>query len=113
MNKYVNLDYLNSVVSGDEKVKREIIEMFFTQVDELSEALKTALTENDYEKISFSAHTLKSTLRIMGIENIAQKMEILQNLSAKKESPEEYSGLINYFLENIPFAISELKEVIK
>jgi hypothetical protein len=45
----------------------------------------------------------------MGLNDIADKMELLQRLSEKKETPDEYPALIKYYLDNIPIAIEELK----
>ena len=44
-----------------------------------------------------------------GFDDIADKMELLQRLSEKKETPDEYPALIKYYLDNIPIAIEELK----
>ena len=112
MHKYINLDYLNEVSGGDENVKKQIIEMFLTQMSEVSETLKTALKNSDYKTLSETAHLAKSSLRIMGIEDIALKMETLQQTAAQNEKRENYPALINYFLERIPLAEKELQEEI-
>jgi hypothetical protein len=39
-------------------------------------------------------------------------MELLQRLSEKKETPDQYPALIKFYLDNIPTAIEELKAEI-
>jgi HPt (histidine-containing phosphotransfer) domain-containing protein len=109
MYKYIDLTYLNEISGGDRASKNQIIEIFLTQMEETADNLKDFLAKGEYKKLSETAHTAKSSLRIMGIENIAQKMETLQNLAAKNENPESYQFLVNYFTDNIPYALKELK----
>ena len=112
MYKYINMSYLNEVSGGDISIKKEIIEMFFSQMQTTSALLKENLSSGDYQKLSEVAHSAKSTLRVMGAEDLAKKMETLQNTAAQKESTENYPVLVNYFLENIPLVCQELESEI-
>ncbi|MBQ5452181.1 MAG: Hpt domain-containing protein [Bacteroidales bacterium] len=112
MYKYINMSYLNEVSGGDISIKKEIIGMFFSQMKETSALLKESLSNGDYQKLSKVAHSAKSTLRVMGAEDLAKKMETLQNTAAQKESTENYPVLVNYFLENIPLVCQELESEI-
>ncbi|MBQ3656051.1 MAG: Hpt domain-containing protein [Bacteroidales bacterium] len=112
MYQHINMSYLNEVSGGDISIKKEIIEMFFSQMQETSTLLKENLSNRNYQKLSEVAHTTKSSLRVMGAEDIAKKMEELQFTAAKNESTENYPVLVNYFLENIPLVIQELESEI-
>ena len=107
--KMIDLTYLNDVTDGDVSTKRQLIELFFAQADEIKQRFIVAQLSDDLDEINRTAHIAKSTTRVMGISNIADKMEELQRMAEKKETPELYPALINYFLDEIPHAIKELR----
>ncbi|MBQ4407906.1 MAG: Hpt domain-containing protein [Bacteroidales bacterium] len=105
----IDLAYLNDITDGDVATKRQLIELFFVQADEIKQRFIVAELSDDVDEIGRTAHIAKSTTRVMGLNDIADKMELLQRLSEKKETPDEYPALIKYYLDNIPIAIEELK----
>jgi hypothetical protein len=105
----IDLAYLNDITDGDVATKRQLIELFFVQADEIKQRFIIAELSDDVDEIGRTAHIAKSTTRVMGLNDIADKMELLQRLSEKKETPDEYPALIKYYLDNIPIAIEELK----
>jgi HPt (histidine-containing phosphotransfer) domain-containing protein len=109
----IDLTYLDDITDGDNDTRRQLIELFFTQVDEIRQRFIVAQLSDNIDEISKTAHIAKSTMMVMGITNIAQQMEKLQHLAEKKEAPETYKELINAFLTEIPTAILELKKELK
>lgn len=105
----IDLAYLNDITDGDVATQRQLIELFFVQADEIKQRFIVAELSDDVDEIGRTAHIAKSTTRVMGLNDIADKMELLQRLSEKKETPDEYPALIKYYLDNIPIAIEELK----
>ena len=106
----IDLTYLNDITDGDVATKKQLIELFFTQADEIKQRFILSQLSDDVDEIGRTAHIAKSTTRVMGINDVADKMEQLQRLSEKKETPEMYPTLIKYYLDEIPSAIDELKE---
>ena len=106
----IDLTYLNDITDGDVATKKQLIELFFTQADEIKQRFILSQLSDNVDEIGRTAHIAKSTTRVMGINDVADKMEQLQRLSEKKETPEMYPTLINYYLDNIPLAIDALKE---
>lgn len=106
----IDLTYLNDITDGDVATKKQLIELFFTQADEIKQRFILSQLSDNVDEIGRTAHIAKSTTRVMGINDVADKMEQLQRLSEKKETPEMYPTLINYYLDNIPSAIDALKE---
>ena len=110
----IDLAYLNDITDGDVATKKQLIELFFTQADEIKQRFIVAELSDNFDEIGRTAHIAKSTTRVMGINDIADRMELLQRLTENKETPDEYPALIKYYLDNIPTAIEELKvEVAK
>ena len=106
----IDLTYLNDITDGDVATKKQLIELFFTQADEIKQRFILSQLSDDVDEIGRTAHIAKSTTRVMGINDVADKMEQLQRLSEKKETPEMYPTLIKYYLDEIPSAIDALKK---
>lgn len=105
----IDLTYLNDITDGDNATKRQLIELFFTQADEIKQRFIVAQLSDDVAEIGRTAHIAKSTTRVMGINDVSDKMEQLQRIAEQKTTPELYPALINYYLDNIPTAVEELK----
>ena len=105
----IDLAYLNDITDGDVATKKQLIELFFTQADEIKQRFIVAELSDDVDEIGRTAHIAKSTTRVMGINDVADKMAQLQRITENKETPDEYPALIKYYLDNIPTAIEELK----
>lgn len=106
----IDLTYLNDITDGDVATKKQLIELFFTQADEIKQRFILSQLSDNVDEIGRTAHIAKSTTRVMGINDVADKMEQLQRLSEKKEMPEMYPKLIKYYLDEIPSAIDALKK---
>lgn len=109
----IDLTYLNDITDGDNATKRQLIELFFTQADEIKQRFIVAELSDNVAEISRTAHIAKSTTRVMGINDIADKMEMLQRLTERHELPEQYPALIKFYVDNIPHAIEELKAALE
>jgi len=109
----IDLTYLNDITDGDKATKRQLIELFFTQADEIKQRFIVAELSDNVAEISRTAHIAKSTTRVMGINDIADKMEMLQRLTERHELPEQYPALIKFYVDNIPHAIEELKAALE
>ena len=105
----IDLAYLDDITDGDVATKKQVIELFFTQADEIKQRFIVAELSDNVDEIGRTAHIAKSTTRVMGINDIAEKMERLQRMTENKETPDEYPALIKYYLDNIPAAIEELR----
>lgn len=105
----IDLTYLDDITDGDVATKRQLIELFFAQADEIKQRFIVAQLSDDVEEIGRTAHIAKSATRVMGIENVAGRMEELQSLSERRVAPERYRELVDFYLAEIPAAIEELK----
>jgi len=106
----IDLTYLNDITDGDVATKKQLIELFFTQADEIKQRFILAQLSGDADEIGRIAHIAKSTTRVMGINNVADKMEELQRLTERHETPEKYPALVQYYLDEIPVAVDELRK---
>ncbi len=107
--KHIDLAYLNDISGGDAETKIQLTQLFFDQVDEIKERFSKAMGSNDLEEIQKTAHLAKSSTRVMGANDIANKMVVLEQNIKQKTENFDYKPFINYFNDNIPCVIAELK----
>lgn len=108
MSKFVNLQYLIDICEGDNEAMKDLIQMFLDQRDEI----KTRLIENfeaqDWKALSETAHLAKSTLKVVGVYSIADKMAKLEEYTRDEQKQQEYKELIDFYFANIEDASAEL-----
>lgn len=108
---YVNLNYLNSIGQGDTKFQNDLISIFKEQMPKLNEQLKKALNEKDYQELSAVAHKAKSSVAMLGIEVLKQKMEQLEIKAKMMEETETYSNLVADFDKISALVLLEIKDL--
>ena len=110
--KYINLAYVDEVSGGDPETKKQLIDVFFEQIEGIKKSFDTALQAHNGDEIRKTAHLAKSTLKVMGINDLSDKMlQLEQQLKANPDT--ECSNYIEEFNTNINLAIAELKMVLK
>lgn len=83
-----NLNYLSGLMGGKEHLIKKIMDTFLIQVKEELTSINNAILKKDYATIKNLAHTMKSTISIMGISvlhPILQEMEDLGKNSTALE----------------------------
>ena len=65
-----NLPHLNKVMNGNKKAMVEMIDIFLKQLPDTTKKIENLLQSRDWKKIHFEAHKLKSTIGIIGLEQL-------------------------------------------
>lgn len=111
--KIVNLSYLNEMSEGESALIKEMIDIFFVQVDEFIEMMNTYLEQKDYDNLSKIAHKAKSSIAIMGMNELADDLKTLEIIAKKREEIDQYPKYIAKFENQCKLAVKELKEIYK
>lgn len=83
-----NFEYLSNLMGGKQDLIKKIMDTFLVQLQEELNAINNAILITDYTTIKNMAHTMKSTVSIMGISvlhPILQEMEDLGKNSTALE----------------------------
>ena len=88
----------------------EIIDIFILQVKEIAEEMKKKETIKDYDALSKLAHKAKSSVAIMGLKTLAQKLNELELLAKDNRNPESYADYIKLFIAESEAANKELMQ---
>lgn len=112
MEKFTNFEYLDDITGGDSECKIRLMEVFLSQTENITEKFNNALQKNDVAELGKIGHLAKSTLRVMGITEMSDKMYELEQLAKANKSQEECKPSVNYYLEKIMMVNQEIKQEI-
>lgn len=110
--KFINLEYLNSVTGGDSEITREIAIMFKEQSLEIYSEMKSLFLEKKYSKLGLLAHKAKSSVAIMGMNNLALILKTFEQQAKEGIEPELYESYIERFNTETKSAILELEDLL-
>jgi len=106
---YTNLDYLRNITGGDKDSIREIILLFIEQVPEFIGNMKKHLEEKNYIELGREAHKAKSSVMILGMEDLGHDLKALQLATINGTREETYPKHFQRFENECNMAIAELE----
>jgi PAS domain S-box-containing protein len=87
-------------VGGDEKLLREIVQIFVEETPKLMVILRQALISDDVEQLESTAHSLKGELGYLGAASLSQKARELEE-SAQRRDLARAAALLSVFESEI------------
>lgn len=111
--KYVNLSYLENMSGGSKSLVKEMVEIFLEQVPEFTGEMREFLKKKDYQSLGLLAHKAKSSVAIMGMDELAQSLKDFELLAKENKDVESYPSYIERFEQSCKEAVQELKEIIE
>lgn len=109
---FTNLNYLRTITEGDKATMRELIILFIEQVPEFVVNLKKHLAEGRYAELGNEAHKAKSSVMIMGMEDLGHDLKSLQLATISGTKTETYAQHVNRFEKECLAAIEELNQAL-
>lgn len=76
-----NFNYLSGLMGGKEHLIKKIMDTFLIQAQEELTSINNAILKKDYTTIKNLAHTMKSTVSIMGIAVLHPILQEMEDLS--------------------------------
>lgn len=76
-----NLTYLSEMTGGKKQLIKEIIDVFLQQVPNELKSINDAILKTDFITIKNFAHTMKSSVSIMGISSLSPILNEMEELS--------------------------------
>jgi len=104
-----DLNYLKTMSGGDPKFIREMIDLFREQVQEYNSIMPGLLENKDYDSLAKLAHKAKSSVAVMGMNEVADLLKELEILASEEKEVDRYESLVTYFLEQSEQALKELE----
>ena len=104
-----DLRYLEHMTEGDKALIKEMIGIFSTQVREYGVLMNRYLKEGNWNELGKMAHKAKSTVAIMGMKALSERLKLLEVFASKGENQESYAGIVNHFTSECEEAVKELQ----
>lgn len=111
--KFINTDYLDSVSGGDNEIICEIVGIFREQVVEFNNEMKALLAAKNYTALGLLAHKAKSSVAIMGMNDLSALLKTFELQAKGGIAVENYKGYIERFEKETALAVIELDDMIK
>lgn len=112
MSKHIDLTYLESMSGGENEIIVEMIELFKMQVPEFIEEADNAMNNKDWKALGALAHKAKSSVAIMGMNELVDDLNTLETRAKAKENIETYFELVERFKFICIESIVELDEAV-
>ena len=106
-----DLSYLQEMSGGNKELVTEMISIFKSQVIEFAKDMENHLRNREFEQLGKLAHKAKSSVSIMGLNDLAKDLKTLENMTREGRNKELYPALIQKFRKETEEAIAELNIV--
>ncbi|MCK9410754.1 MAG: Hpt domain-containing protein [Prolixibacteraceae bacterium] len=106
---YTDLKYLKTITDGNNKIVREMIELFIMQIPDFINNMNRLYQSGQYQAMGKEAHKAKSSLQIMGMTKLVQEMKQFQLKTIEGVDVESYPVHIRNFEIQCEAAIKELQ----
>jgi HPt (histidine-containing phosphotransfer) domain-containing protein len=110
--KFINMEYLDSVSGGDPEIINEILVIFREQSVEIYNEMKSHLASKNYTALGLLAHKAKSSVAIMGMNELADMLKTFELQAREGKEPQLYESYLEKFLSETQLAIKELENII-
>ena len=104
-----DLSYLKTMSDNNQELIQEMIDIFESQVEEFGEEMQQLLDNKDYEALGKLAHKAKSSVAIMGMDDLSFKLKELELMVKREENKNEYQSYVDLFKTDCQEAIDELE----
>lgn len=110
--KFINTEYLDSVSGGDPEIICELVNLFKEQSVEISGEMKALLDAKNYKLLGLLAHKAKSSVSIMGMDDLAVMLKTFELQAREEKEPQLYESYIERFSAETRAAIAELEDLV-
>lgn len=110
---YINPEYLVMVTGGDAEMMSELVEMFASQVLEMHPEMTRLLAEGNHKALGQLAHKAKSSVAIMGMEELAGLLKQFELQAKEGQETDRYPEYIERFRSDTANAVAELRILTK
>lgn len=104
----IKTEYLEMVTGGDAGILSDLVDIFKVQADEFSEEMDKLFKAGDFPGLGLLAHKAKSSVAIMGMDDLAAMLKNFELEAKSGENKEKYGDYITRFNSDIKIAILEL-----
>lgn len=106
----INLSYIKDVCGNDREIIAEMISIFRSQIPEFVSEMRSLLKNRQFNDLGLLAHKAKSSVAIMGMEDLAVALKTFELKARAGEETGSYADFIDRFEKDTGVALKELDE---
>jgi len=106
-----DLTYLREMSAGNRELVKEMIDIFISQVEDFYEQMDDLMEKQEWEKLGKLCHKAKSSVTIMGQEELGAELKWLELDSKADKTIEKYPAIIQRFKDDTAIIVQELNQV--
>jgi len=110
--KFINPAYIESVSGGDAETIRELVSIFCEQVPGFSKDMQSLLEKGDHYNLGLLAHKAKSSVAIMGMDDLALMLKKFELDAKDNRDPDKYATYVALFESETNGALAELGDYL-
>jgi len=109
----INVSYIEEVCDNSSELIADMVEIFRDQVCEFGTSMKNMLKDEQYYELGLMAHKAKSSVAIMGMEQLARSLKELEANAKAGEKTDSYRKHVDDFIDQTGKAVKELEAYLK
>lgn len=110
--RYIKTEYLEMVTGSDAGLIKELVCIFREQVDEFNSEMKKLYNEKNYAALGELAHKAKSSVAIMGMDDLAAMLKTFELDAKDGKDIRLYESYIERFENETRGALAELDTLV-
>src|SRR5665648_145042 len=103
--KFINMDYLDLASGGDTAMISEVINMFRQQSLEIYNEMRSNLSGKNYKSLGLLAHKAKSSVAIMGMNDLALMLKTFELQAKEGKESQLYESYVARFRSDTEEAV--------
>jgi HPt (histidine-containing phosphotransfer) domain-containing protein len=110
--QFINTEYIETVSGGDKDTIKELVDIFRIQVDEIAKEMRSLLEKGDSQSLGMLAHKAKSSVAIMGMNDLAALLKTFELESKTSQNTGNYKMYIDRYEYESGKAVLELEDYL-
>lgn len=106
--QYIDLSYISTMTGGNSEILKDLAGLFRSEIPKYVAEMREYLEKSEWDNLAGIAHKSKSSVAIMGLQDLAGDLKDLELMAKKKENIERYKKIVDRFEEVCNKAIEEL-----
>lgn len=106
--RYLDLSYLHQNVTDDPAFIAQVLDVFISGLNTDIPLLRQAIESGDHLEIKNKAHKVKSGFRSLGISEMTETLQSLENMAKDERQIEDIRSAFASFDNTLPAVIEEI-----
>jgi HPt (histidine-containing phosphotransfer) domain-containing protein len=108
-----NLSKVYEISENDTEFAYQIVNLFLSEVPDEIKSMKMGISEKDYTRVYTSAHKIKPSLDLLGMDIAYDENMQIMSWAKSEEKKKEIKEVFKSFKERVDLSVKEIKKDFK